>query len=185
MEVVSDYLVEGKVIGWFQDRFEWGPRALGNRSILADPRQPEMKDIVNKKIKFREAFRPFAPSVLADKAEEFFDLPEAKKHYPLRFMLYVVPVKEGKREIIPAITHVDGSARPQLVWRETSPRYYDLIEMFYEKTGVPVVLNTSFNLRGDPIVNTSGEAYDTFIRSGMDVLVLDKYVVVKTEQGIV
>ncbi|MCS6862855.1 MAG: hypothetical protein NZT92_21330, partial [Abditibacteriales bacterium] len=119
---VIDKLLAGKVIGWYQGRFEWGPRALGNRSILADARRADMKDIVNIKIKFREPFRPFAPSVLMERTEEFFDLPDAAKHYPARFMLLVTPVKEDKRAVLPAITHVDGSGRLQTVRKETNPR---------------------------------------------------------------
>jgi carbamoyltransferase len=172
-------LQEGKVIGWSQGRFEWGPRALGNRSILADPRRAEMKDLVNVKIKFREPFRPFAPSILAERAEDYFVLPDAAKHYPARFMLYVVDVKEDKRNIIPAITHVDGTGRLQTVRREQSPKYYRLIESFGQATGVPVVLNTSFNLKGEPIVNTPKEAFHTFAESGMDILVLGNYVIEK------
>ncbi|HZA56270.1 MAG TPA: carbamoyltransferase C-terminal domain-containing protein, partial [Candidatus Udaeobacter sp.] len=179
IEYVVDRLQEGKVIGWSQDRFEWGPRALGNRSILADPRRADMKDIVNTKIKFREPFRPFAPSVLAEKTDEFFVLPEAARHYPARFMLYVVDVKEDKREIIPAITHVDGTGRLQTVRKDTSPKYYRLIETFAEATGVPLVLNTSFNLKGEPIVNTPKEAFHTFSQSGMDVLAVGQYVIEK------
>jgi carbamoyltransferase len=174
-----DQLQDGKVIGWSQGRFEWGPRALGNRSILADPRRADMKDIVNTKIKFREPFRPFAPSVLTEKAEQFFALPEAARHYPARFMLYVVDVKEDKRETIPAVTHVDGTGRLQTVRREMNPKYYRLIETFGEATGVPLVLNTSFNLKGEPIVNTPQEAFHTFSQSGMDVLVLGDYIIEK------
>jgi len=170
-------LIQGKVVGWYQGRFEWGPRALGNRSILADPRSEKMKDIVNIKIKFREPFRPFAPSVLAEKAEAFFDIPEAARHYPARFMLYVVPVKKG--DVIPAVTHVDGSGRLQTVHREVSPRYHRLIEKFAEATGVPLVLNTSFNLKGEPIVATPQDALRTFYKSGMDVLVLGNAIVRK------
>jgi carbamoyltransferase len=132
-----------------------------------------MKDIVNTKIKFREPFRPFAPSVLADQAEAYFVLPEPTRHYPARFMLYVVDVKPDKQDVIPAITHVDGTGRLQTVNATTNPRYYRLIQRFGEATGVPVILNTSFNLRGEPIVNTPEEAYSTFRRSGMDVLVLE------------
>ena len=178
---VVDRLQEGKVIGWSQGRFEWGPRALGNRSILADPRRADMKNLVNVKIKFREPFRPFAPSVLAERAEEYFVLPEAVKHYPARFMLYVVDVKEEKREVLPAITHVDGTGRLQTVRKEVSPKYYRLIETFGQATGVPVVLNTSFNLKGEPIVNTPQEAFNTFTQSGMDVLALGEYVIEKTK----
>ncbi len=176
-----DRLQEGNVIGWSQGRFEWGPRALGNRSILADPRRADMKDIVNTKIKFREPFRPFAPSVLAERTGEFFTLPEPSKHYPARFMLYVVDVKENKRDIIPAITHVDGTGRLQTVNKDMNPKYYRLIETFGQATGVPVVLNTSFNLKGEPIVNTPQEAFNTFMRSGMDLLVLGNYVIEKTK----
>ncbi|HXG51596.1 MAG TPA: carbamoyltransferase [candidate division Zixibacteria bacterium] len=174
-----DRLREGKVVGWSQGRFEWGPRALGNRSILADPRRPEMKDVVNVKIKFREPFRPFAPSVLAERAKDYFDLASPETHYPARFMLYVVDVREDKQEVLPAITHVDGTGRLQTVRRDTNPSYYRLIETFGEATGVPVVLNTSFNLKGEPIVNTPEEAFNTFSRSGMDVLVLRDCVVEK------
>jgi carbamoyltransferase len=180
IEYIVDRLQEGKVIGWSQGRFEWGPRALGNRSIIADPRRADMKDIVNTKIKFREPFRPFAPSVLSEKTDEFFGLPESARHYPARFMLYVVDVKEDKREIIPAITHVDGTGRLQTVRKDVSPKYYRLIETFGEATGVPLVLNTSFNLKGEPIVNTPKEAFNTFSHSGMDVLAFGQYVIEKT-----
>jgi carbamoyltransferase len=176
---VVDALQQGKVIGWFQGRFEWGPRALGNRSILADPRNPAMKDIVNTKIKFREPFRPFAPSVLMERAADFFHLPEPDRHYPARYMLYVVDVKDGARDRLPAITHVDGTARLQTVDRETAPRYHRLIETFGEATGTPVILNTSFNLKGEPIVNTPAEAFRTFSRSGMDLLVLGNHIIEK------
>src|SRR3984893_9878800 len=145
-------LTQGKVIGWAQGHFEWGPRALGNRSILADPRNPEMKDILNAKIKFREPYRPFAPSVLAECAGNYFDLPGAAEHYPARYMLYVVAVRETQRAALPATTHVDGTGRLQTVFKDQAPRYHRLIERFGQATGVPVVLNTSFNLRGEPIV---------------------------------
>ncbi len=181
LDRVVDHLAAGKVIGWSQGRFEWGPRALGNRSIIADPRRAGMKDIVNVKIKFREPFRPFAPSVLAERAEEYFALPEAARHSPARFMLYVVDVKEDKREAIPAITHVDGTGRLQTVRKEYNPRYYRLIEKFGQASGVPIVLNTSFNLKGEPIVNTPAEAFNTFSKSGMDTLVLGNYVIEKSE----
>jgi len=174
---VVQALIDGQVVGWFQGRFEWGPRALGNRSILADSRLADMKDIVNTKIKFREPFRPFAPSVLAERAEEYFDLPGAADHWPARFMLLVAPVHEDKREIIPAVTHVDGSARPQTVHADQNPRYHRLISRFEEATGVAAVLNTSFNLRGEPIVTTPANAYNTFANSGMDLLVMNHHIV--------
>ncbi len=176
---VVDRLTSGKVVGWYQGRFEWGPRALGNRSILADPRRAAMKDIVNAKIKFREPYRPFAPSVLAKSAECFFDLQNAVSHHPARYMLYVVPVREEKKEVVPAITHVDGTARLQTVFREQNPRYYSLIEAFQGATGVPVLLNTSFNLKGEPIVTTPANAYNTFSKSEMDCLVLENFLVEK------
>jgi carbamoyltransferase len=176
---VVDHLQAGKVVGWFQGRFEFGPRALGNRSILADPRNPEMKDIVNTKIKFREPFRPFAPSVLMERSTDYFDLAEPGRHFPARYMLYVVKVKPGTAELLPAITHIDGTARLQTVERTTAPRYYRLLETFGEATGVPVLLNTSFNLKSEPIVNTPADAFNTFSRSGMDVLVLGSHVIEK------
>ena len=179
LDRVVEHLTAGKVVGWFQDRFEWGPRALGHRSIIADPRRPEMKDIVNTKIKFREPYRPFAPSVLVEKAETYFDLPEAKKHYPARYMLYVVPVREIGQAELPAITHVDNTGRLQTVFREHSPLYYSLIERFGQATGVPVLLNTSFNLKGEPVVTTPANAFNTFSKSEMDCLVLGEFLVEK------
>lgn len=180
-ERVVDALVNGKVVGWSQGRFEWGPRALGNRSILADPRRSDMKDLINMKIKFREPYRPFAPSVLVEHAEEYYDLPQPSRHYPARFMLLVADVKKSKRDAIPAPTHVDGTGRLQTVFQETNPRYYRLIETFGEATGVPILLNTSFNLKGEPIVNSPAEAFATFSRSGMDLLVLDHFIVDKRQ----
>ncbi len=179
LERVADSIQNGKVIGWHQGRFEYGPRALGNRSILADPRSHEMKDIVNVKIKFREPFRPFAPSILVDRAGEYFDLEDPEKHYPARFMLYVTDVIEDKRAVLPAITHVDGTGRLQTVRQDTNPKYYKLIETFGDATGIPVLLNTSFNLKGEPVVNTPAEAFNSFSASGMDLLVLGNYLVTK------
>ena len=174
------YLESGKVVGWFQGKFEWGPRALGNRSILADPRRSEMKDVVNTKIKFREPFRPFAPSVLLERTEEFFESSNSPDHYPARFMLDVVNVNESKRHVIPAVTHLDGTARIQTVDSKNSQRYYQLIETFSKATGIPLLLNTSFNLRGEPIVNTPQEAVNTFLESGMDALVMDHSIIEKS-----
>ena len=179
LDQTVERLTNAKVVGWYQGRFEWGPRALGNRSILADPRNPEMKDIVNSKIKFREPYRPFAPSVLAERAEDYFDLPGAAEQFPARYMLYVTPVRPDKRKILPATTHEDGTARLQTVFREENPRYYGLIERFGNATGVPVVLNTSFNLRGEPIVTTPANAFSTFSKSEMDSLVLGNFIVDK------
>jgi len=179
LDQTVERLTSAKVVGWYQGRFEWGPRALGNRSILADPRNPEMKDIVNSKIKFREPYRPFAPSVLAERAEDYFELPNAAQQYPARYMLYVTQVKPDKRKILPATTHEDGTARLQTVFRDENPRYYGLIERFGKSTGVPVVLNTSFNLRGEPIVTTPANAFSTFSKSEMDSLVLGNFIVDK------
>ncbi len=178
-DTVVEKLIQGKVVGWYQGRFEWGPRALGNRSILADARNPHMKDIVNTKIKFREPYRPFAPSILAECAEKYFELPKAIQHYPARYMLYVVPVRKCQQAVLPAITHVDGTGRLQTVFRDENPRYYGLIERFGQATGVPVILNTSFNLKGEPMVTTPANAYSTFSKSEMDCLVLGNSLVEK------
>jgi carbamoyltransferase len=165
-----------------QGRFEWGPRALGNRSILADPRRADMKDIVNVKIKFREPFRPFAPSVLAERAHDFFEFPEGPADTaPETFMLAVAPVKPGKEAIIPAVTHADGTARLQLVRAETNPLYHRLISAFEKKTGVPLVLNTSFNLKGEAMVDKPYDALQTFAWSGMDAVALGNYLVLKED----
>jgi carbamoyltransferase len=178
VERTLERLVSGQVVGWFQGRFEWGPRALGNRSILADPRRPDMKDLVNNKIKFREPFRPFAPAVLAEATEEYFELPESDRHMPARFMLLVVPVKPDKQDVIPAVNHL-GTARIQTVHHDYNPLYYELIRGFGDATGVPVLLNTSFNVRGEPIVNTPENALNTFAISGIDSLVLGNYILEK------
>lgn len=178
-EEIAEKIAKGKVVGWVQGRFEWGPRALGNRSILADPRTSKMKNLVNKKIKFREAFRPFAPSVIKEKAWQYFDLPQRKLYLPLKYMLYVVPVRKDKRRELGAITHVDGTARPQVVEKDVNPLYHNLISQFGKKTGLSVILNTSFNLKGEPIVNTSYEAFSTFKRSGLDILVVGNKIIEK------
>jgi len=179
LDQVVDRLVTGSVIGWYRGRFEWGPRALGHRSILADPRLAEMKDIVNTKIKFREPFRPFAPVVLEERAAEYFDLASPDHCYPARFMLLVVPIPTDKREQIQAVCHVSGTGRLQTIRRDWNPAYYRAVEKFGEATGVPVLLNTSYNLRGEPIVNTPQNAIDTFVRSGIDILVMDQFLVRK------
>ena len=166
-------LADGNIVGWFQGRMEWGARALGNRSILADPRRRDMRDVINQKIKFRERFRPFAPSVLAEAIDEYF---VDAVHDP--FMIQVYPVREDKRDIIPAVTHVDGSGRLQSVSRESNPRYWQLIRAFKEQTGVPVLLNTSFN-ENEPIVERPEQALDCFLRTDMDVLVMGPHLLRK------
>lgn len=166
-------IAEGNVVGWFQGRMEWGPRALGNRSILADPRRSDMKDILNARIKHREPFRPFAPSILLEATGDYFD-----QSYPDPFMIKVYNVLPDKRSVIPAVTHVDGTGRLQTVAQSANPRYWQLIKAFEHLTGVPVVLNTSFN-ENEPIVCTPQEAIDCFLRTQMDALLLGNYVVVK------
>jgi carbamoyltransferase len=178
--MMVDDVLQGKVVSLFQGRFEWGPRALGNRSILADPRRAEMKDIVNTKIKFREPFRPFAPVILENRSEEYYlGLTEAERHYPLRYMLMVYPIREDKRGLIPAVTHEGGTGRIQTIRREWNPFYYRVVERFGDETGVPVLMNTSFNLRGEPIVTTPENALNTFGKSGIDTLYIENLIVRK------
>jgi carbamoyltransferase len=174
VERTARMIADGKVVGWFQGRLEFGPRALGSRSLLADPRDPRMKDIINAKIKFREAFRPFAPAVLKEHAHEYFDMPRGMD---APFMLLVPKVREEKCSVIPAVTHRDGTGRVQTVTEETNPRYYRLIQAFGRLTGVPVVINTSFNVRGEPIVCTPRDAYHTFVHTGIDALVMGNFVI--------
>jgi carbamoyltransferase len=194
---VAKNISEGKVVGWFQGRMEYGPRALGNRSILGDARNPEMQKKMNLKIKYREGFRPFAPTVLEEDIQEFFDMDR-----PSPYMLMVIPVNEQRRKPlpgdyhdlklydrlyhlrsdVPAITHIDFSARIQSVNRETSPRYWSLINEFKKQTGYGVIVNTSFNVRGEPIVCTPDDAFRCFMRTEMDVLVLGDYLFRKEDQ---
>ena len=176
---IAQALVDGQVVSLYQGRTEWGPRALGNRSILADPRRAEMKEIVNTKIKFREPFRPFAPVVLEEAASDFFEIQSPEKQYLPRFMLMVAPVKRDKWDVIPATTHVGGSGRLQTLRESWNPRYYHIVRKFGQATGVPVVLNTSFNLRGEPIVNSPADAFNTFSNSGIDLLALDRFLITK------
>jgi carbamoyltransferase len=174
-------VLQGKVISWFQGRFEWGPRALGTRSILADPRREEMKEIVNTKIKFREPFRPFAPVILEEKAGEYFTTEGLDKQYPPRFMLMVSPFREDKQDKVQAVCHVGGTGRMQTVRKDWNPAYYRIIEKFGEATGIPILLNTSYNLRGEPIVNTPGNALNTFANSDIDQLVMGPFLVGKPD----
>ena len=170
-EKISKKLTETKIIGWFQGETEWGPRALGNRSIIADARNPNIKDIINSKIKRRESFRPFAPSILFEKTQEWFQI---EKEVP--FMSEVYLMKEDKLKLLPGITHVDGTGRLQTVKKSNNLIYYNLINSFYELTGVPIILNTSFN-ENEPIVNTPAEAINCFHRTDMDLLVIGNYVI--------
>jgi carbamoyltransferase len=169
----AQIVADGRILGWFQGRAEWGPRALGNRSIVADPRRAEMKDVLNRRIKHREVFRPFAPSILAEATGEYFE-----RSYPSPFMTLAYPVRPEKRAAIPAPTHVDGTGRLQTVARESNPRYWRLIREFGNITGVPVVLNTSFN-DNEPIVCRPEEALDCFLRTQMDALVLGDFLIEK------
>ena len=166
-----DRMIDGKVVGWFQGRMEFGARALGNRSLLADPRRADMRDIINLRIKFREKFRPFAPSILEEEIAEWFEIDE-----PAPYMEKVFPIRQEKRPLIPAVTHVDGSGRLQSVSRSTNPRYHALITAFFERTGVPIVLNTSLN-ENEPVVRLPGEAISCFLRTDMDVLVLGNHLI--------
>ena len=197
VEQVSSELATNKVVGWHYDRMEFGPRSLGHRSIIGDPRSQEMQSTMNLKIKYRESFRPFAPSVLAEKASEWFEIETVSP-----YMLLVAPVKESKqiqmteeqeklfgieklnipRSEIPAVTHVDYSARIQTVHKETNPRYHKLLSKFEEKTGCATIVNTSFNVRGEPIVCTPEDSYRCFMRTEMDLLVIDDYILHKNEQ---
>lgn len=180
VERVAGLIADGAVIGWFQGRAEWGPRALGHRSILADPTNPAMQRVVNEKVKFREPFRPFAPATLREQVDTFFECgaidDPARPEY---FMLAVHPVRPEKRDVIPAITHADGTARVQVVSEAGNPLFYRLLQAFERRRGVPVLINTSFNLRGEPVVDTPEDALRTFAMSGLEYLVLHRTVIGK------
>lgn len=177
IDETASLLHNGNIVGWFQGRSEWGPRALGSRSILADARREEMQKKVNLSVKFRESFRPFAPSITRESCEEYFEC--SADSYPTRFMLYVCPVVPGHvyYNTLPAITHVNGTARPQAVFEEYSPRYYKLLKAFEMQSGIPCFLNTSFNLAGEPIVETPQDAWNSFVKSKMDYLAIGNYLV--------
>jgi len=195
MPRLAGLLDQGNVVGWLNGRMEFGPRALGARSILGDPRKTSMQSQMNLKIKYRESFRPFAPAVIAEKAADWFEL---KGESP--YMLLVAPIQKNKRleeekntrtgldklntprSSIPAVTHVDYSARVQTVHRQTNPRFYSLLDHFEKQTGCPVLINTSFNVRGEPIVCTPEDAYRCFMRTGMDYLVMENILLAKTDQ---
>ena len=165
LKKVAQLIADGNIVGWYQGKMEWGPRALGCRSILADPRKAEMKDILNEKIKHRESFRPFAPSILEEYVSEYFEIDVSSP-----YMLIVAPVK--KPEKIPAVTHVDGTGRLQTVNKDANPLYYDLISEFYKITGIPVIINTSMNVMGEPIVNTPEQAYQMIVKTDMDCIAM-------------
>jgi len=197
MPKLAEILDSEKVVGWFSGRMEFGPRALGGRSIIGDPRSPKMQSIMNLKIKYRESFRPFAPAVKAECVSDWFEI-DRKSPY----MLLVAPVKEDKRKLmteeqdklfgieklniprseLPAVTHVDYSARIQTIHQETNPRFHDLISQFESRTGCPVLINTSFNVRGEPIVASPEDAYRCFMRTEMDYLVMENILVSKEGQ---
>lgn len=177
-DLAARMIADGLVVGWFQDRMEWGPRSLGNRSILGDPRRADMKNILNLKIKRRESFRPFAPSVLRETVSDWFERDD-----DVPFMLQVIPIRAERRSQIPAVTHVDGTGRLQTVDRTNNPRYYALIETFFRLTGVPMVLNTSFN-ENEPVVCRPEEALDCFLRTKMDVLVMGNHIVSRSTGGV-
>ncbi|MDP6084515.1 MAG: carbamoyltransferase C-terminal domain-containing protein [Nitrospinota bacterium] len=178
ISAAASALAGGEVIGWFQGRTEFGQRALGARSILADPRRAEMKDIINAKVKFREAFRPFAPSVQEERLSEFFH-----GTLPCPFMTQVYRVRDGARDLIPAVTHVDGTGRVQTVARDSNPLYWELLQAFGAKTGVPILLNTSFNVKGEPIVNTPEDAVACFLKADLDLLCMGNLLARKTPAG--
>lgn len=175
LKKTAELISNKNIVGWYQDRMEWGPRALGNRSILADPRFPDMKDILNNKIKHRESFRPFAPSILEEKTNEFFDFENPSPH-----MLFVVKVK--KPELIPAVTHIDGSARIQTVSKQMNPLFYELIDEFFKLTNIPILINTSMNVMGEPIVNTPKEAFGMLLKTDLDYLVMGNYLISKNDE---
>src|SRR4029077_12080023 len=169
----ASQIADGKIVGWFQGRMEFGPRALGGRSILADPRRKDMKDTLNRRIKLREPFRPFCPSILAEATGEYFET-----DYPSPFMVQAFKIKPHQRERIPAVTHEDGTGRLQTVERDVNPLYWSLLKRFGELSGVPILINTSFN-ENEPIVNTPAQAIDCFLRTKMDGLAIGSFLVVK------
>jgi carbamoyltransferase len=173
VQLVAGELATGKVVGWYQERSEWGPRALGNRSILAHPGWPGMKDLINAKIKRRESFRPFAPTILAERVSDYFEQDVASP-----FMMHVVKIREDRREELSAVTHADGSGRLHTVTATQNPLYYSLIYAFEKLTGTPVLLNTSFN-ENEPIVETAEQALDCFLRTDLDVLCLGRHIIRK------
>lgn len=176
-KTTAKLIYQNKVIGWFQGRMEWGPRALGNRSILSNPCNEKMKDILNAKVKHREMFRPFAPVIIEEDVHNYFDIDKDDEN----FMLFVYPIKEDKRKLIPAVTHVDGTGRLQTINKKQNARYYGVIKEFEKLSGIPVLINTSFNIRGEPIVNTPQDAYRCMMGTGIDYLVIDKFLIARKD----
>lgn len=174
LKATVKYIMDGKIVGWYQGESEFGPRALGHRSILGDPRNSNIKDILNYRVKFREGFRPFAPSILYEKMEEFFE-----DNVESPYMLMAYTIKKDKRALVPGVVHIDGTARVQTVTKELNDVYYDLINEFYKQTGIPLLVNTSFNVKGEPIVETPKEAVSCFLNTGIDLLVINDYMVFK------
>jgi carbamoyltransferase len=173
----AEAIAAGKIVGWFQGRMEFGPRALGNRSILADPRRADMKGVLNRRIKYREPFRPFCPSILAERVGDYFEISQ-----PSPFMVMAYPIKAAKRDSVPAITHQDGTGRLQTVERDANPLYWKLIREFERITGVPILLNTSFN-ENEPIVASPEQALECFLRTDMDVLAIGPCLLLKSENN--
>ena len=176
LQTAAKLISDGNIVGWYQGKMEWGPRALGNRSILADPRNAKMKDILNEKIKHRESFRPFAPSILEEYVSAYFDM-----DVPSPYMLFVAKVKQPDK--IPAVTHVDGTGRLQTVSKLSNPLYYDLINEFYSLTGIPVIINTSMNVMGEPIVNTPEQAFNMIIKTDMDCIIMGSNLIFKNKNS--
>ncbi len=176
----SELINNNKVVGWFQGRMEWGPRALGSRSILSNPCNPEMKNILNAKVKHREMFRPFAPAILEEDAKKYFDC-DYPIPLPTDFMLMVYPIKKGKQNLLPSVVHVDGSGRLQTVRKSQNPRYYNVIKEFEKLSGVPIIINTSFNIRGEPIVCTPHDAYKCMMGTGIDCLIMENFLIFRED----
>ena len=174
LQNTAKLITEGSIVGWYQGKMEWGPRALGNRSILADPRNEKMKEILNEKIKHRESFRPFAPSIMEEYISDYFEI-----DIPSPYMLMVAKIKQPEK--IPAVTHVDGTGQLQSVSKDSNPLYYDLINEFYKITNVPVIINTSMNVMGEPIVNTPEQAYNMVLKTDMDCIVLGNNIIFAKE----
>ena len=180
VQKVSKLINQDNVIGWFQGRMEWGPRALGSRSILSNPSNPDMQAILNEKVKHREKFRPFAPVVCEDDALKYFDC-DTPIPLPTDFMLMVYPIRKEYHKVIPSVTHVDGSGRLQTIRRFQNPRYYDLIKEFGKLSKIPILINTSFNIRGEPIVCTPKDAYRCMMGTGIDYLVIGDFLVKRSD----